>query len=208
MQFSGRTVLLGGAAFRETSSRVSGWVAMPRAFFATFMSALLLSGCISVSPTATGQSLPPPPPPRISDHVSSAEIQRNVEQRVGEILGTEAVRQAQEASTSIMASSYQGRFDAGGPRVNVAVRGSANWLTWKSGRPTPLAAIAAKELDRLLGEPALWREAPFYPDMDCPDAGATMMVIRHRGRTVVTRQGCNPAGLLGRLEEAVLNERL
>ena len=91
--------------------------------------------------------------------------------------------------------------------MNVLVRGPASWMTWKSGRPAPLASAAAAELDRLLSNPALWREAPFYPEMDCPDAGATMMVVRHRGEERVTRQGCSPAGLIGQLEETVLEER-
>lgn len=137
-----------------------------------------------------------------------ADIRKQVEQKVLETLGEDALRRGRDAPTSIMAVSYQGRFDTGGPRANVAVRDRAGWSGWKSSRPGAMAAAAGAELDRLLQDPAFWREEPFYPEMDCPDAGATMMVIWHEGRTRVTRQGCSPAGLTGRMEETVLGERV
>lgn len=119
--------------------------------------------------------------------------------------GDEGLASARNAATSIVANSYQGRFENGRPRLAVLIRTATGWTSRKGARPAPVAADVAAEIDRLLGNSAMWREEPFYPDMDCPDAGATMMVIRHAGRTRVTRQGCNPAGLTGRLEEVVLS---
>jgi len=129
-----------------------------------------------------------------------------VEDKVSEALGPDALREAQAAPSSVMATSYQGRFDSGGPRVNIVLRRPSGWFGWKSGRAAPLTDASSRALDLLLASPALWREAPFYPEMDCPDAGATMMVIRHKAQTRVTRQGCSPAGFTGRLEELVLTE--
>jgi hypothetical protein len=181
---------------------------MGKHLFAALASALLVAGCAPIQPSAGQQEPPPRPPSRERYGPTVAEVRKVVEEKVVERLGAEALRQAQAARTSIVASSYQGRFESGGPRVTVAVRGSNGWTSWKSGRPAPLAAAAGAELDRLLADPAFWREAPFYPEMDCPDAGATMMIVRHRGQERVTRQGCTPAGLLGRLEETVLEERV
>jgi hypothetical protein len=162
--------------------------------------AVLAAACTPVAPAPET-----PPPPRASDHFTTNQIQSEVEERVQERLGADVLGAARDAATSIMANSYQGRFDSGGPRLAVLVRTSGGWTSWKSGRPVPLAGDMGAELDRLLRDPAMWREEPFYPAMDCPDAGATMMVIRHRGGTRVTRQGCNPAGLTGKLEETVLS---
>ncbi len=169
--------------------------------------AVLAGGCTPAVP-APDKAPPPPPAPRASDHFTTHQIEADVEERVQERIGAEALAAARASATSIMANSYQGRFDSGGPRIAVLVRASGGWTSWKSGRPAPVAADVSAEIDRLLGNASLWREEPFYPDMDCPDAGATMMVIRHRGGTRVTRQGCSPEGLTGRLEETVLSERV
>jgi hypothetical protein len=171
---------------------------------APFALLLMSSACGTVErPSAVAK---PPPSEQASPAFNAEELEIHVRSQVLERLGTEALREASAARTSIMASSYQGRFHAGGPRVKVLVRAPTGWFGWKSGGPVPLEAAAGAELDQLLANPNFWREAPFYPAMDCPDAGATMMVVRHSGRALVTRQGCTPAGLLGKLEEAVLSD--
>lgn len=162
----------------------------------------MAAGC---TPPGSALDQPPPPPPRPSDHFTTSLIQSEVEDMVQEQLGAETLAAARGAATSIMASSYQGRFDSGGPRLEVLVRAPDGWTSWKSGRASAVPADVGAAIERLLADSALWREEPFYPAIDCPDAGATMLVIRHGGRTRVTRQGCTPAGLTGKLEEVVLS---
>lgn len=107
-----------------------------------------------------------------------------------------------------MVAAFRGRFASQGPAVNVAVRTSAGWTGRKNGSQAPLSGDVVRELDALLKNPALWREAPFWPEMDCPDAGALLMVVRHQGRERVTRQACGTNGLTGRLLETVAAEAI
>jgi hypothetical protein len=135
-------------------------------------------------------------------------IQAYVEEVVGDRLGAAAVAQARGARTSIMAAAVPGRFNSGGPRVNVVTRSSDGWSGWGSGAAAPLPAAVGAEIDRLLASPALRAEPDRYPEMDCPDSGASLMVIRHDGRLRVTRQSCMPANLVGRLFQTVVEERV
>ena len=107
-----------------------------------------------------------------------------------------------------MAVAVPGRFNSGGPRVNVAVRTDGGWNGWRSGTAAPLPRDVGAEIDRLLASPAFRAEPDRSPAMDCPDSGAGLMVIRREGRLRVTRQSCLPANLVGRLLTTVIEERI
>jgi hypothetical protein len=158
-------------------------------------------------------SIPPPPPPlgewRLQRwELEAAEIRKSVEAKVLERLGAEALRQGTAADPAIMLLGYDGRFGSAGPVVNVVGRSGLGWFGWKSGRSAPLPLAAGAEIERVLQDSALWRETPFWPDMDCPDAGALMMVIRHQDRIRITRQACGTNGLTGRLFATVAQEAI
>jgi hypothetical protein len=135
-------------------------------------------------------------------------IREYVEGVVTDRFGTDAVRRANGAASSVMAASIRGRFGSGGPNVNVAIRGAGGWSGWRSGRAVPLAPQVSREIDRLLASPGLWAEPDRFPAMDCPDSGAHLLVIRHAGRSKVTRQSCSPANQIGRLLTTALDERV
>ena len=135
-------------------------------------------------------------------------IQAYVEEVVGDRLGSEAVAQARAARASIMAAAVPGRFNSGGPRVNVATRSRAGWSGWSTGVPRSVPPEVSAEVDAILASAAFRAEPDRYPAMDCPDSGASLMVIRHEGRLRITRQSCMPANLVGRLLRTVLEERV
>jgi hypothetical protein len=135
-------------------------------------------------------------------------IQGYAEEVAGDRFGPQAVAQASAALGSIIAVAVPGRFNGGGPRVNVATRGDGGWSGWGGGGPSPLPAEVSAEIDRLLAAPAFRAEPDRYPEMDCPDSGASLMVIRERGQVRTTRQSCMPANQIGRLLRTVLDERV
>ena len=156
-------------------------------------------------------SLPQPQlerPERVLQAPTPEAIRAHVEGVVGDRFGAETVRRANAARSSVMAASIRGRWGTGGPEVNVAIRESAGWTGWRTGEQAPMPADAAREIDRLLADRAFWAEPDRYPAMDCPDSGAHLLVVRHQGRTKITRQSCEPANLVGRLLRTVLREQV
>ena len=139
---------------------------------------------------------------------TAESVQGEVERQIVQRLGAEALRQGQNATTSIMVAAFRGAFASSGPTVRMAVRGPIGWTVWNGSGSAAMAAPAARELNRLLADRAFQSESPFWPAMDCPDAGATLMVIRHKGQVRVTRQSCGSNGLIGRVSQIVLGEAL
>lgn len=170
---------------------------------------LSLTACAAPAPPEPAAL--PPPATTAGERVlpggpTAAEIRTYVEGAVSDRFGAEAVRAANAAASSVMAGSIRGRFGSGGPAVNVAIRGGQGWTGRLSGTEAPLAPAAAREIDRILAERAFWAEPDRFPAYDCPDSGAHLLVVRHRGRTKITRQSCEPADLAGRLLRTVLAE--
>lgn len=183
-----------------------------------------LAGCVAAPPQeepevpAQAQADPPPQPQadsrpqlarpeRVLQAPTPEAIRDYVEGVVGDRFGIETVRRANQARSSVMAASIRGRFGTGGPEVNVAIREGAGWTGWRSGAQGPMPAGAASEIDRLLADPAFWSEPDRHPAMDCPDSGAHLLVVRHQGRSKITRQSCEPANRVGRLLRTVLREQ-
>jgi hypothetical protein len=137
---------------------------------------------------------------------TDAQIRDYVEGAVLDRFGAEAVRAANRAASSIMAASIRGRFGTGGPAVNVAIRGPDGWVGPPSGTQALLSPAASREIDRILADQAFWAESNRFPAYDCPDSGAHLLVVRHRGRAKITRQSCEPANLVGLLLRTVLAE--
>ena len=184
-----------------------------------FVLAAALAGCVAapppqepeVRPEARVEPTPQPQlarPERVLQAPTPEAIRGYVEGVVGDRFGAETVRRANSARSSVMAASIRGRFGSGGPDVNVAIRESAGWTGWRSGRQAAMPADAAREIDRLLADRAFWAEPNRHPAMDCPDSGAHLLVVRHQGRTKITRQSCDPANRVGRLLRTVLREQV
>jgi hypothetical protein len=166
-----------------------------------------IAGCVSAPEPATKQQPERVVGERVLWTTDDAAIRQYVEGAIGDRFGADAVRQANAARTSVMAASIRGHFGSGGPNVNAVVRSASGWSGWRSGRAAPVSAATSAELDRLLADPALWAEPDRFPEMDCPDSGAHLLVIRHAGRSKISRQSCSPANRLGRLLETVLEEQ-
>lgn len=170
---------------------------------------LSLAACVAPAP-----SEPPASPPlngsgaerMLPGGPTAAQIREYVEGAVSDRFGQEAVRAANGAASSVMAASIRGRLGTGGPAVNVAIRRTEGWTGRLSGAQAPLTAAASREIDRILADRAFWAEPDRFPAYDCPDAGAHLLVVRHRGRVKITRQSCEPANLAGRLLRTVLAE--
>ena len=170
---------------------------------------LSLAACVAPVPPEPLASAPPDDPGGervLPGGPTAAQIRDYVEGAVGDRFGQDKVRAANSAASSVMAASIRGRFGTGGPAVNVAIRGAQGWTGRLSGTQAPLGAAASREIDRILADRAFWAEPDRFPAYDCPDAGAHLLVVRHRGRVKITRQSCEPANLVGRLLRTVLAE--
>ena len=143
-----------------------------------------------------------------ADHVREW-VRRHVAAR----LGPDAVRIAEAAEASVMATFIQGLprpiQNADGswgyepPATNALVRERGGWLGWTGRERTTVSAAKAAEIERILADPAFWRERD-YVAPSCTDAGAMRLVVRYRGRSVARQQSCSPVGLTGRLWRLVL----
>ena len=87
--------------------------------------------------------------------------------------------------------------------ANALVRTGGGWSGWKSGAPNPLGAAAAVEIERILADPAFWREEDFVRPT-CTDAGARRLFVRRGAHQTVRQQSCGGVGLTGRLFDLVL----
>jgi hypothetical protein len=158
-------------------------------------------------PTGGGPSVDPP----IVGY-DAGRIRGEVERHVAARLGSEALRLALGARSSIMVTHHQGMpqpvQNADGswgyapPGANAAFRSASGWTGWSGTAPRPVAPGRAAEIDRILADRAFWAEADHVPPT-CTDSGARRMVVRHAGRTAVRQQGCGGSGLTGRLWELV-----
>ena len=167
-----------------------------------------LSGCTTAQVTEPPQEQPRPIAGREGrgQGPTAESVQAEAERQIAQRLGAEALRQGREAITSIMVAAFRGAFASSGPAVKMAVRDSTGWKVWNGSGSAELPGAASRELDRLLANRSFQSEAPFWPATDCPDAGATLMVIRHKGQVRVTRQSCGFNGLIGRVSQIVLGE--
>jgi hypothetical protein len=179
--------------------------------------AAVLAGCVAAPPPADEPVQPqvqsragaqPAFPERRLEAPTPEAIRGYVEGVVGDRFGPETVRRADQARTSVMAASIRGHFGTGGPQVNVAIREGGGWTGWGGGSRAPLQSAVGAELDRLLASRAFWAEPDRFPASDCPDSGAHLLVVRHQGRTKISRQSCEPANLVGRLLRTVLQEQV
>lgn len=180
-------------------------------------------------PVLSGPPLPPPLPPQPLQEpraeprppgivFDEAEVRTYVEQQVARKLGGKALAEAQAAPSSVMAVIQQsmprpiqrpdGSWTYEGPWVNSVARTAQGWTGWKSGQSQPLPPSLGAELDRMLADPALWREPAYASGEGCLDGNAYSLVIRHSGRTKVARQICMPRGVTGRLAGTVINENI
>ena len=143
----------------------------------------------------------------------AAQIAREVECHVEARLGSAPVAELRSAGSALMATYHAGlprpvqRPDGSwtyeGPMANALLVAAGTWRGWKSGRAQPLAPAAAAEVDRILADPAFWREEA-YVRPTCTDAGARRLVVRHGARRAVRQQSCGGRGLTGRLFDIVL----
>jgi hypothetical protein len=128
-------------------------------------------------------------------------------------LGSEALAEIRSAPSSVLVTFHQGlprpvqRSDGSwtyeGPYVNAAIRVGGAWIGWRGANRQPLGSALSAEIDRILSDPAFWREPAYVPPA-CTDAGARRLVVAHDGRNVVRQQSCGGTGLSGRLFRIVL----
>src|SRR3712207_4592841 len=115
-----------------------------------------------IEPQAQVEPVQPQPQPSRPERVLQAPtpeaIRGYVVGVVGDRFAAETGGRATAARGSVMAASIRGRFGAGGPEVNVAIREGAGWTGWRSGGQAPMPADAAREMDRLLADRAFWAE--------------------------------------------------
>lgn len=169
---------------------------------------LAAAGILAVAwsvPHAPSAAANEPAPQRRLAAPTPEAILGYVEEVAGDRFGRDAVAQARRADSAIIAVAVPGRFNAGGPHVNIALRSSGGW-SGIGGDSLPEDVGA--EIDCLLASPAYAAEPDRYPEMDCPDSGASLLLIRHRGQVRTIRQSCMPANLSGRLLSTVLDERV
>jgi len=152
-----------------------------------------LTSCVQPPPAQPVRPLTPLP--ISAGGPSTAAIQEFVEKAVVDHSGPGALRQAQVATSSILVVRSMGNFGSKQLAVGVLTHVGGSWH--RSSERVPQSV--AREIDQIIQNSAFWREPAFYPPMDCPDSGATMMIVRHAGRMRVTRQSCAPSGLIGRL---------
>lgn len=174
-----------------------------RGTFWLLVAAASLPGCSpAASPPRTLST-----PSSASDGPSTWEVQAHVEADLERAFGAKAVEVARSAPTSVMLAWHHGSFNRTEPRIRMAVKEASGWRLWADDRAEPrrIEHSRAMRIEAYLKRDLLWEEVPFHPAMDCPDSGAIMMVIRHRGKVRVARQSCGPALLTGEL--AVLVSR-
>lgn len=139
---------------------------------------------------------------------SAEAVREIVRGHVRSRLGERVLRDADAAPAAVLAKFHHGlprpiRCPDGswiyhGPRVSAAIRRDLGWAVWRAGGWRPLADASSAEIDRLLADPAFWREADYEPPT-CTDAGAQRLVARHAGREAVRQQSCGGRGPTGRL---------
>lgn len=164
-------------------------------------------------PVTAERPLGPPPVDPPFSGFSAAAIRDSVERMVAWRFGNEALRLAQAAPSSIMATSHQGlprpvqnpdgSWGYDPPGVDAMIRGPGGWTGWAGAERVPVAAAKAAEIDRILADRAFWAEPDHVPPT-CTDAGARRLVIRHQGRVTVRQQSCGSSGLTGRLWQLAL----
>ena len=176
------------------------------------VAAFALAGCAVTAP-------PPEPPARAEEgpRWSAAETQALVERDSAAVLGEAALEEARRARTSVlvrhpipfprMTRGPDGSWQPEPPQVAAAVRTAQGWMTWRDGGRFALDAYAARELDRLLAQDALWSE-PQLAEHGCTDPAGISSVVRHEGRVRVATQPCGASGLTGRIGEIVLAGRI
>ena len=167
----------------------------------------ILAVAWSMPPAPPAAANQPAPERRLAAPTPEA-VRGSGEEVAGDRFGPVALVQARAAGSSVIAVAVPGRFNDGGPRVNIAIRSGRGWSAWTSGRAAPLAPEVGAEIDRLLASRAFAAEPDRFPAMDCPDSGASLLLIRHGGRVRATRQSCMPANFVGRLLLTVLEERV
>ena len=144
---------------------------------------------------------------------NAAAVREIVRGHVRARFGAAALADMDAAPAALMATFHQGlprpiqcpdgSWTYEGPSVGAARRLDSGWIAWRHGGWRELPAATSGEIDRLLADPALWRE-PDYDPPSCTDVGAQRLVIRHGGRETVRQQGCGGSGLTDRLSELVL----
>ena len=173
-----------------------------------FIAAAGIFGVAWTLPHAPPAAASEPAPQRRLAAPTPEAIRGYVEEVAGDRFGAAALAQARAADRSVIAVAVPGRFNDGGPRVNIALRSRAGWAGWRGGRAAALPEDVGAEIDRLLASPAFAAEPDRYPEMDCPDSGASLLLIRDRGHVRTIRQSCMPANLSGRLLTTVLEARV
>ena len=196
--------------------------------FRLFLAPLLAAACAPAPPLEPEAAVPPEPeaapavqqarvnvgcPESTAPGFDPEQVRREVICHVGLRLGPAAAEQALAAGSALMATYHHGlpkplqRPDGSwgweGPMANALILAGGGWKGWKAGAAKPLAPAPAAEVERILADPAFWREEA-YVRPTCTDAGARRLVVRHGSRRTVRQQSCGGRGLTGRLFDLVL----
>ena len=198
------------------------------------MSALLIGCTTSETVAPAGSSSPPPlaqpqrptpdpvdpvctnPPPTEAPATAFREeaVREAVEDLIRWRLGETALREANAAPAALMASFHQGlprpiacpggRWAYAPPAVSAAVRTADGWVRWRGEAREGYAPAVSAEIDRILADPAFWRE-PAFDRPTCTDAGAQRLIARSGTHGAVRQQSCSGGGLTRRLHQLVIN---
>ncbi|HEX6860219.1 MAG TPA: protease complex subunit PrcB family protein [Caulobacteraceae bacterium] len=170
-----------------------------------------------------GCATPPPPLPPLDERAdgfpafSTADARALAETEVRQVLSEAAWAEISRAPTAVlvrrgvslprMTQQPDGSWKPEGPYANAAVRTAQGWIGWPGGQRSLLAPETGRELDRLLAEPALWRE-PALAGQGCTDPGGLTSVIRLNGHEHIATHPCGSVGLTGQVAEIVMSGRI
>ena len=145
-----------------------------------------------------------PHPQRILQGPGELQVRGYLQDVVGDRYGRAAWTAFTAAPTAIAAASIAGRWATSHEAsVGLLVRSREGWRV-EGG--SLLSRERGAALDSLLADPRLWAEPGRYPEVSCPDSGADVLMIRHRGRvkTVYQSGGCGTANLSTRLIQSAI----
>ena len=191
---------------------------------------MLLVGCISAAPPEgapvaveqTSKSRPGVEQPareiaapgqrqRVLYGSGEMQVRGYLQDVVSDRFGNEAWSAFSAARTAVAVASIGGRWATNhDPAVNFLMKTESGWVGHRGGTRRAVSAEVARELDNLIGSGTLWSEPNRYPAVACPDSGADVIIVRHRGRTKTVYQsgGCGTPNLSSRLIHTALGEQL
>jgi hypothetical protein len=136
-----------------------------------------------------------PAPAVLQPGFNRAEYEHNLLATARERYGEANVRRALAAPTYLFAKLYHGMLPPPAPGappyqppMTLLIRENGQWLAASADGFRPAAPAAMAPVDALLADSAFWA-APEWSDQRCPDAGATMLMLKVPGRPEVIRSG-------------------